>query len=224
MAPPATTVARLPKEAQVATQPVEVAPLAEEHVEAAASALARAFQPSPMFGYLFPNADERAHRSPGVFVQLLRYARRIGWVYAPVGAPRGAVLGWPMPVDETALADTPEDRLAAMPDLMGEEAFARFLAMITHVDAHQERLVPLPYWYLTVLGVDPDAQRQGLGSDLVRQCQAQAAAMGLSICLWTDAPQNVAFYRGLGMEVVGDGVFLEGDLAYWIFRWHAPPG
>jgi hypothetical protein len=45
-----------------------------------ARAAPRAFQRSAMFTYVFPGEAERAQRSPGLFVQPLRYGLRVGAV------------------------------------------------------------------------------------------------------------------------------------------------
>jgi ribosomal protein S18 acetylase RimI-like enzyme len=201
------------------TPTIEVIPLEAAQIDAAAGAMSRAFQPSPMFTYVFPDEVERTQRSPAFFVQLLRYGRRVGEVAATAGIPQGAIVSWTVPTDETALAAAPEDSLAAMPALLSEAAFARFIALVGHVDAHQDQLVPPPYWYVIALGVEPTAQGQGIGRALVQHHFAQAAATGLPAVLWTDTARNVRFYQGLGMRLVGEGLMPESPFPYWILRW-----
>lgn len=82
--------------------------------------------------------------------------------------------------------------------------------------------MPPAYWYLTVLGVAPGAQGQGIGAALVRRCLDQAAAAGMPVCLWTDTEQNLRFYRGLDMRLVGEGLMPDSTSPYWILRWDAP--
>lgn len=206
------------------TPALAVQPLATDQVDDAAAILARAFRSSPMFAYVFPDEADRAERSPGVFAQLLRYSRRVGAVATTAGTARGAIISWPVPTDEAALAAAPEDGLAAMPALLGEAAFARFITLVGHVDAHQEQVVPPPYWYVIALGVDPVAQRQGIGSALVRHHLAQAAAADLPAVLWTDTEHNVRFCHGLGMRLVGEGLMPGSTSPYWILRWDRAAG
>jgi ribosomal protein S18 acetylase RimI-like enzyme len=212
------------REEHAMTMPsIELAPLSADQIDAAAIALARAFRPSPMSHYIFQDADELERRSPGLFRQLLRYARRVGTVSTTVPSPVGTVVSWPVPTDETALASAPEDSLASLPELLGEAALARFVTLIEHVDSHLMRVMPASYWYLTLLGVAPEVQRQGIGGALVRRCLGQAAAAGMPVCLWTDTEQNVRFYRGLGMTLVGDGLIPDSAAPYWLLRWDAAP-
>jgi ribosomal protein S18 acetylase RimI-like enzyme len=216
-------ISRTRGEQAMAMQSIELEPLSAAQIDAAAIALAHAFRPSPMFHYLFQDTDEQERQSPALFRQLLRYARRVGTVSTTLPAPVGTVVSWPVPTDETALASASEDSLAAMPELLGQATLARFVTLIAHVDSHVAQLMPATYWYLTVLGVAPEAQGQGIGGALVRRCLGQAAEAGMPVCLWTDTEPNVRFYQGLGMSLVGDGLMPGSTVPYWILRWDAPP-
>jgi len=200
------------------TPTIEVIPLQTTQIDAAAGAMSRAFQFSPMFTYVFPDEAERAQRSPEFFAQLLRYGQQVGEVATTAGMPQGTIVSWTVPTDETALAVAPEASLAAMPALLGEAAFARFIALVGHVDTHQDQLVPTPYWYVIALGVDPAVQGHGIGRALIHHL-AQAAATRLPAVLWTDTARNVRFYQRLGMRLVGEGLMPESPFPYWILRW-----
>ena len=61
-------------------------------------------------------------------------------------------------------------------------------------------------WYLVVLSVRPEHQRQGLGTRLVEPIFERADRDGATCRLETSDPANVAFYERFGFEVVGGGV------------------
>ena len=61
-----------------------------------------------------------------------------------------------------------------------------------------------PHWYLRVLGVDPDVQRSGIGSALIRPVLAQADEEGVGAYLTTAVEANVAWYARFGFEVVDE--------------------
>ena len=66
-----------------------------------------------------------------------------------------------------------------------------------------ERVQPTePHWYLEVLSVRPEHQRQGLGSRLVTPILERADRDHVPCDLETADPDNVAFYRRFGFEVV----------------------
>ena len=89
-----------------------------------------------------------------------------------------------------------------MDELLEPAARRRF----TGVDAVEEALerhAPLPRWYLGVLGVDPEGQRQGWGARLMKPILDRADAEGLPVSLETVREPNVAYYRRHGFEVAG---------------------
>jgi ribosomal protein S18 acetylase RimI-like enzyme len=202
----------------VAAKRVQVGPVADGAIEAAGAAIARAFQDQPILQYTLPDPTERTRRAPALFAQGLRLARLVGAAFAPVKHPTGAAFGWPIPADDP----TPEQAAAAglepLPDLLGEATYGRFAELTGYVAEQQALLVPPPCWHLSALGVDPAHQGQGIGSALVRAFLARSAADGVPTGLWTDTPANVGFYRGLGLELVGEGIAPGSGVPYWIFR------
>jgi GNAT superfamily N-acetyltransferase len=66
-----------------------------------------------------------------------------------------------------------------------------------------------------LLGVEPTAHGQGLGSALLTRLTAGAARAGRPVTLWTVNPGNVGFYKRNGFEVLGSGAFCDGALPWW---------
>lgn len=72
------------------------------------------------------------------------------------------------------------------------------LALFEHMGAaHPEE----PHWHLTLLGVDPRHQRQGLGSALIAPMLAMFDRDGAVAYLEASRPENVPFYERHGFEV-----------------------
>lgn len=67
-------------------------------------------------------------------------------------------------------------------------------------------MVPLlpkdPSWYLAILGTRPGHQGQGLGTRVLAPVLARCDAEDLPAMTDTVTPENVAFYRRLGFEVL----------------------
>jgi ribosomal protein S18 acetylase RimI-like enzyme len=61
---------------------------------------------------------------------------------------------------------------------------------------------PWPHWYLLILGVEPDAQGQGMGGSLIAPILRRADDEGTPCFLNTHKPSNVAFYQRYGFTVV----------------------
>ena len=60
-----------------------------------------------------------------------------------------------------------------------------------------------PCWYLSVLGVDPAFQRQGLGSVMMKHVTRIVDELGLPAYLESSNPDNISLYLRHGFEVVG---------------------
>jgi GNAT superfamily N-acetyltransferase len=63
-----------------------------------------------------------------------------------------------------------------------------------------------PYWYLEVVGVDPMAQRLGIGTRLLEPVLALVDETGQPCYLETMTARNVVWYQRLGFEVREAGV------------------
>ena len=63
--------------------------------------------------------------------------------------------------------------------------------------------IPSNAWYLSIIGIAPQAQGRGLGRKLLEPMLAEAAAATASCYLETFSMRNVTFYTRLGFGVVG---------------------
>jgi GNAT superfamily N-acetyltransferase len=105
----------------------------------------------------------------------------------------------------------------------GAAAWERLVGAIEEFDDAVRARVSAPHWYLAAVAVAPERWRRGLGSALVRAFLARAATDGVPACLWTTQPRNVAFYRGLGFDLVEERMAERSGLRLWLFR-RDPPG
>ncbi len=72
-----------------------------------------------------------------------------------------------------------------------------------------------PFHYLQFLAVHPEHQGAGHGRRLVAAGQARAREAGVGIYLESTNPANLAFYRSLGLEQIGEFTLLpDGPAAY----------
>lgn len=77
-------------------------------------------------------------------------------------------------------------------------------------------------WYLQALGVDPQAQRRGIGSLLLNPVLDRADAAGLPCYLETAKPENVDYYRRFGFALIENGRPLSAG-GPTMFRMRRPP-
>jgi ribosomal protein S18 acetylase RimI-like enzyme len=94
-------------------------------------------------------------------------------------------------------------------------ATAPFLAYGRAVEVLRAEAEPGPHWYLAGIGVDPAAQRQGIGAALVAPGVEAAAREGLPAVLLTNNEANLAFYEGQGFAVVREEETPRGGPQAW---------
>lgn len=91
--------------------------------------------------------------------------------------------------------------IARLQSRIGEEALQR----LAHYEGESESIEPLGrYHYLGILAVDPDAQRIGIGTMILRHLMTlvETDERSSGLCLSTEMPENVGYYLGHGFEVV----------------------
>jgi ribosomal protein S18 acetylase RimI-like enzyme len=73
------------------------------------------------------------------------------------------------------------------------------LQLLTSLDKVHPKI---EHWYLALLAVDPELQRQGVGRRLLEPVLERCDAEGRPAYLETQKESNVAWYRRCGFELV----------------------
>ncbi len=166
--------------------------------DAAARALANAFEDDPMMTFLAPDPARRARMLPAYFTAVIRQASRRGRLRTAAvdGAPLGASIA--MPPATYPLPLLPQ--LTEWPAIVaaGARSTYRNFTTIPPID----RLRPTePYWYVMYLGVCGPSQGAGLGRQLLEPVLADADRDGLPTYLVTMKEANLAWYGRFGFAV-----------------------
>jgi len=182
--------------------------------------LARAFTPDPVMVWAFPDKVSRPRRLERLYDAIVRFE----------GIPMGSTLiardTDPPRILAAAVWRPPVGRYrrswrdgafaleagAALGSAMG-----RMISLGRAVSRAHPRV---PHWYLQLLGVDPDAQRSGWGSALVREQLAACDAEHMPACLETTR-ENIPFYERLGFRVVGE-ITIRDDAPLQYALWREP--
>jgi GNAT superfamily N-acetyltransferase len=181
-------------------------------VAALARALAAAFEDDPIFAWLLPNKRRRPDK-------LLRFfTLELESVVLPSGTAwmspeaSGACLElppgkWRMPLQTQALH---------APEFVA--VFGRSLprALIT-IAQMERRHLREPHFYVPYVGVAPDGQGAGLGTNLLGKTLERADAAGLPTYLEATSERNAALYERLGFEHLGPFTVL-GSPPLWPMR------
>ena len=109
---------------------------------------------------------------------------------------RGAALWLPPGVRQN------DEKLAGvMLDAVPPERLNDLLQMIERVDqSHPAE----PHWYLSMIGVEPFAQGEGLGGALMRHGVRRCDDEGVIAYLESSNPRNISLYDRHGFEAMGE--------------------
>jgi GNAT superfamily N-acetyltransferase len=130
-------------------------------------------------------------------VEALEY----GELFVPDGQRYGASI-WSTPVDSAASARKSRDKRAFLLEHLGQRALANYDEIVAFMSAQSDAHVDPSAWYLSIVGVLPEYQGQGIGVELIRPVLEKTDALGVATWLETFTPRNMSFYRRLGYDVV----------------------
>jgi ribosomal protein S18 acetylase RimI-like enzyme len=190
---------------------MEVVRLDDARLGDASDLLARAFQDDPAWVWLFPDPERRARILPWLF--------RIGFdvtaadVYTTAGELLGAAR-W-LPPGRPSMRVGPTLRALLTTPLRLGTATAPFLAYGRAVETLRLEVAPRAHWYLAGIGVDPAAQRRGVGGALLRPGIDAASSAGVAAVLLTNNEANLPFYEEHGFRVVREGETPRGGPHAW---------
>lgn len=181
--------------------------------QALASSISKAFFDDPMMHYIMPNASKRIKRSEWMFGNLIGYVQNFGHVYTDDNQTGGSI--W-LPPGKTTIGamDMMRAGMWQMPFRVGLRGFLRFGRLDGAASKAHKKAVPGDHWYLLGLGVDPDAQKTGLGTEAIEIGADQAQADGLPVYLETMTQANVDYYSKRGFEVAEE-LTVDDELRIW---------
>jgi len=184
-------------------------------IPAMAAVLARAFARDPFFSYLAGDAPERNLRMRMGWAGILRHASaglRETWTTDDL---TGVAIWLPPGRGPSSFLDSLR-MIPALARLTGWRRLREVAAATDLLEQRRRTHVAAPHWYLVALGVDPDRQRQGIGSALLDLVLERADAGRAPAYLETATAHNVLLYERHGFEVVEELVLPRTDVHGWL--------
>lgn len=168
----------------------------------AAEVVASAFLDYPMFTHYFPSEKRRKRWLPWYMKNTLNCALRYGKVF--VTSDFSGVM-FVLPPNHTRLTngDYIKNGFLLAPLIVGlknyfrNDACEKFIA-----DTHEQILSGREHYYLWGLVADPNTQRKGVGTALMKILTDAADAENKPVYLETHDKNNVAYYEKFGFELV----------------------
>lgn len=207
------------------TAAVQLRPLLDGEIPAAAAMLADAFVDDPLPRLLSPDPRHRDSRLRWYLSAVARYGLAFGEVWAadgPTGDLDGAAIWWgpefvyPSPA-RAAYAGFLEGEA-----VLGVDVWEQLMGIGWLVGDVHERAISQPHWYLNILGVRPSRQRKGVGGQLLRLMLNRLDGERMSVYLDTGRPENVPYYQRFGFTLAAEGHDDAADLSVFGMRRDPP--
>lgn len=179
-----------------------------------ARTLARAFHDDPVAAWSCPPADLRPRFLERFYAARLRQvlAHEETWVDPSLS---GAAI-W-LPPDEWRT--TAREDLELLRPLLHPRLARRVpLALPGFLALERRHPAQPPHWYLNMLGTDPAAQGQGIGSALLAPVLDRCDEDGLGAYLESSKQANIAFYARHGFRVTAEHDLPRGPRLWLMWR------
>jgi len=147
----------------------------------------------------------------------LRYSLPYNHIYTTTGNIKG-VAAWIPPGKSNLNILRFGTQPLTLPFQIGWRGVWRILSVIIEFEKYHKRDMPQPHWYLSILGVAPATQGQGIGSLLLAPILQLADQQSLPCYLETSTEKAVRFYQKNGFEVLRTIELPKQNLQLWTMK------
>lgn len=149
-------------------------------------------------------------------------SQRFGECFIPDEQHYGVSI-WSKPLSNDDQNLTAELKKQFISKNMGERAYQNYRNICSFMSAKSSALIAPDSWYLSIIGILPEFQGQGLGPGLVESVLEKTDQLGVATYLETFTPRNKTFYFRLGYQVLGSFIEPVTEAEYWLMRREADP-
>ncbi len=125
---------------------------------------------------------------------------------------------WLLPRDRAARQRAKTEKARFLSRTLGESGLHAYRQITEFMSRQSRPVVPSRVWYLSILGISPEAQGKGLGRQLIEPTLAEADAGDMSCYLETFGTRTVGFYERLGFEQAASHVEPTTGARYAVMR------
>jgi GNAT superfamily N-acetyltransferase len=196
-------------------QTINIIRLEPNQKDQAGILFARIFYDYPYFKTIFPDEHQRQRLLPWYLGTLVRYCQIYGEVDATIDLDGMAC--W-LPPGQTNMTTLKYVRAGygSFFFRLGWTTAQKAMVLDEFLIRAQKKYAPMPHWYLLLLGVVPEHQGQGIGTQMLKPRLALADSKGLPCYLETHLLRDVSFYQKFGFTVVFQSKIPGSDEPCWI--------
>ena len=141
--------------------------------------------------------------------------KKYGELWLPEGQNYGASV-WTKPVDQTLAKLIASEKKNFLRQYLGEASLRSYREITEYMSSKIREIVPCGSWYLSIVGIAPQFQGQGLGSSLIKPVLSKLDGLGIPSYLETFTSRNKRFYERLGYQDVSAFMEPVTGCEYWV--------
>ncbi|MBB1486803.1 GNAT family N-acetyltransferase [Oceanospirillum sediminis] len=126
-------------------------------------------------------------------------SEQYGELFIPEGEAYGTSI-WSMPLERELQAQKSAQKQHFLRTVMGENSLRTYNDIVSNMSEHTDTVIQENYWYLSIVGVLPAFQNQGLGAKLLQEVLQKSDSAGVATYLETYVPRNKSFYQRQGYQ------------------------
>lgn len=166
----------------------------------ASAVFARAFFRDPLYEWLFPSIKDRFQKICALYRLILSLNICYAWVFSEL--LEGIAIWIPPYEHRMELSLTSLVAVVKFLWCIGIVSLVRLLFFTFAIFPIRKRCIPEDAFFLLAIVVDPPCQKKGVGKTMLQELFSWAEKLKLPICLETQNPINVTYYRRFGFGVV----------------------
>ncbi len=125
---------------------------------------------------------------------------------------------WSKPIDSRTESEKKTRKNSFILLNMGQDSFDTYVEIVEFMSLKANQIIPPDAWYLSIIGLKPGFQGQGLGSTLINHVLEKTDCINISTYLETFTLRNMSFYERLGYKSIASIYEPTVDADYWIMK------
>lgn len=183
-----------------------------------ASALYEALIPDPFYIELLRDIPGSEQERQEILMRYMDYSMAEGEKYGRLtiagDPPYGAAI-WSHPLDATTDNEKSLLKKDFIKTYMGQPALKAYSTIVSFMSEQLDAVLQ-DAWYLSIAGIKPTYQGQGLGAGLLMEVLNEMDKNGILTYLETFTPRNIRFYERMGYKATREVFEPVTGSPYWI--------
>ena len=142
-------------------------------------------------------------------------AEKFGELVLPEKGHYGAAI-WSKPLGTQDQTLKSKEKASFLYQFMGTKSLEIYQSIVDFMSLKAEDVVGKDFWYLSIVGLDPEFQNKGLGRSLLTPVLKKTDARNVPTFLETFTPKNISFYNRIGYKTAASFFEPTAKAAYHI--------